>query len=199
MGKLTDNPPVPATILVSEPEENVMAQPEICGHFPAVPQEYATELSVQAPWLPFEEKSRSFPSLPAPQDHETHTVCISQYPMSAESIVAVQEAVLPPLAPAQLQVQGPIPDTADAVPEEQRDAVGAQGWAEAEVPHAQFTTGAQAEPFHAYPETHANVHCPGVAEYCQVPVTDCEVALEVPFAGTVDWHTSDMHVKPEGT
>lgn len=48
----------------------------------------------------------------------------------------------------------------------------------------------QADPSQEYPSEHSNVHCHGVAERCQFPLTDCEVALEAAFAGTDDQHTS---------
>jgi len=39
-------------------------------------------------------------------------------------LLAVQVGVVPPYTPAQVQVQGPEPDTEDAVPDEQKLAVG---------------------------------------------------------------------------
>lgn len=43
------------------------------------------------------------------------------------------------------------------------------------------------------------MHCPGTAEKCQVPETDCEIAVEVALDGTVDPQTSATQESPEGT
>lgn len=42
-------------------------------------------------------------------------------------LLAEQDAVVPPLAPVQVQAHGPVPETDDAVPIAQRFAVGADG------------------------------------------------------------------------
>jgi hypothetical protein len=56
------------------------------------------------------------------------------------TFVAEQVAVVPPLLPAQLQFQGPLPLTADAVPALQRLAVGAVDRLEPfEEPHTPLT------------------------------------------------------------
>ena len=59
-----------------------------------------------------------------------------------EARVSEQVAVEPPLLPAQLQLHGPLPATADAVPALQRLAVGAAlADAPFALPHAPFTAG----------------------------------------------------------
>ena len=62
-----------------------------------------------------------------------------------EASLSEQEAVLPPLLPAQLHDHGPLPLTVDAVPALQRLAVGAALTVPPfEEPHAPFTGGAEA-------------------------------------------------------
>lgn len=57
----------------------------------------------------------------------------------------------------------------------------------------------QTFPSQEYPALQANVHCHAVGELCQVPDTDCEVAVEAAFVGTVDQQTSAMQEIPDGT
>ena len=52
-------------------------------------------------------------------------------------------------------------------------------------------------PSQSYPATQANVHCPAVAEWCQVQVTAWEVAVEAAFVGTVEPQTSATQVGSE--
>ena len=61
-------------------------------------------------------------------------------PLEADWRGAEHDAVVPPLAPAQLQFQGPLPVTADAVPALQRFVVGAVLVAAPfALPHTPFT------------------------------------------------------------
>jgi len=53
-------------------------------------------------------------------------LALPHWPLTAPGLTgAEQEALVPPLAPAQFQVQGPLPETADGVPALQRPDVGA--------------------------------------------------------------------------
>ncbi len=63
--------------------------------------------------------------------------------LSARALTeALQLAVVPPFVPAQLHVQGPVPETVDGVPVEQRFVVGADDTVVPfEDPQAPFTAG----------------------------------------------------------
>ena len=70
---------------------------------------------------------------------------------------AVQEAVVPPPDPVQLQFHGPDPATAVAVPVEQKLAVGIEDVFAAADPQAPFTVAAHLLPSHADPEAQVAV------------------------------------------
>ena len=71
------------------------------------------------------------PTLHRPAVGNAEVACPWDVPQTAFTgvvdLVALQEAVAPPLVPRHCQDQGPVPETALAVPELQRFALGAEG------------------------------------------------------------------------
>lgn len=112
-------------------------------------------------------------------------------PLLPDATGAAHDAFVPPFAPAQVQFQGPLPDTADAVPALHRPLAGA---ALVTIPfagpHAPFTDTAGAEHAAFVPPPaplQVQLHGPAPLTAVAVPVLhsppDGAVAAGTPFAG----------------